>query len=165
MFASCLFDNVEVAKLCVEKGWLFETATICVALQQGGTKVASFLYDTAVKRGYEDILGKCDFVITNSFSTKEQRIKGSLWLIEKGYIFKFHELLGLICNDELDLFKLTFRDDFKRHYATEKVIEKCLLYKAYNILDFLQTKLRLPVLNDSYEKWRKEKNVGVAVEA
>jgi hypothetical protein len=159
MYAACLFDNVEVAQYCIEQGLLFEKATIASALSEGATFVADLLYDTAVERGIADILEKCDFVITNSFANRQKIIMGAKWLVQKGYIFKYHELLGLIVNDDLELFKITIRDDSKTNYEQCNIIQKCLDYKGYKILEFLQQKFHLSVENDEYESWKQKENI------
>ena len=154
-YAACLFDNVEVAQYCYEHSRDFEKATVAVALQQGATKVADFLYEWATQNGHTNILDRCDFVITDSFAERKNRFIGASWLLQRGYKFKYHEILGLIVYDDLELFKFVFRPTFQNDYDMDTIVQKCLYYKAYKILQFLQTKFQLSVENPEYSEWKK----------
>jgi hypothetical protein len=156
MYGACLFDNVDVASFCVDNGWLFDKATIAVALENGSTKVADFLFLTATIRGYTNILEKCAFVISNSFFVKkENAVVAGHWLVQKGYVFVPDELLSLICDDSLELFKIAFHGDVRARYDIQKMTNDCIRYKAYSILEFLQAKLDVVVESSDYEFWKR----------
>jgi hypothetical protein len=154
MYAATLCDNVEVAEHCIKQGLLLEKATIALALQEGALYIADYLYGTAVQRKYTNILEKCDHVISNSFLTDTRAISGGMWLAEKGYVFEYTELLGLIATHNLKRFKITFRKDFKSHYDVEKIVKNCVDYKSYEILYFLQQRLSVDVRDEGYSSWK-----------
>jgi hypothetical protein len=154
MYAAMLCDNVEVAEHCIKQGLLFEKADIAFALQEGALYIADYLYEIAVQRKYANILEKCGHVISNSFLTDDRAVSGGLWLAEKGYVFEYTEVLGLIATHNLKRFKITFRKDFKSHYDIEKIVKNCVEYKSYEILCFLQQKLRVDVLDEAYSSWK-----------
>lgn len=154
-YAACLFDNVEVAKYCYDHGRDFEKATIAIALQEGATKVADFLYDWATQKGYTNILDRCDCVLTHSFGERKNRFIGASWLLQKGYKFKYHEILGLIVYDDLELFKFVFGPTFRNDYDMDIIVQKCLEYRGYKILQFLQAKFELLVEDLKFNEWKK----------
>jgi len=153
VYAACLFDNVEVAKYCYENGRHFEKATLWVALSEGATKIADFLFQYAQEKGYTDILEKCDGLITSYFVTQEAKKTAAVWLNNHNYIFPLADIVGLVHCDDIEIFQLVFSLDFSKTYDLQKMIQVCLEYKAYNILFFLNERVNVKVDCPFFNTW------------
>jgi len=106
MYAACLFDDVEVAEMCMNTGWVYDYYTIITALHEGATKVADFLYEKARDQDLNKYVRS--FLVFGGCSSSVKKCTTARWLIAHGYKFGHSDLRHLAICDEFDVFNIMF---------------------------------------------------------
>lgn len=158
MGAACLFDDVEVADMCVKARWTYDYYTILTALEEGAIKVAEFLYEKALNRDLNETVSKNVFgIINRSTRPLSNRCKAARWLISKGFRFYHGDLRCLAIRNEFELFKILFDEIWKGctpecvpYY--KEIFEACIRYRAYTNAEFLENILGFDIEQTRLEK-------------
>ena len=91
-----------------------------------------------LKRKMGNILEKCDGAVCAFHLHPFKALKAAEWLAAKGFKFPYTDILAIICDDNVELFKIAFSTDT---YDMDKLIDGCQTYQATKILCFLEEEI------------------------
>ena len=156
MYAACLFDDVEVAEMCMKAGWVYDHYAILTALHEGATKVADFLYEKARDKDLNKHLKYGVFVCTwINARASSVNCATARWLIARGYTVGYSELRSLAICDEFDQFKVIFDltcASFCMSHC-EEMFNDCIQTGAFRVAEFFECVKGMKICNVVLPDW------------